>query len=174
MYFDPDLIVPNRNLSIREGAILPWAKRKSIYYHQMLDALARHYQFDIIHTPFKDLPSHLQQILLYGSGDEKIDFYYDDGTRRFSHQREFMGIIPNLDRRYKETDSSSIRQELDQYMSTSICPDCSGSRLRRESLFIKINDSSIHDITRLSIKEAHEFFSRLKLSQRERKIAQRM
>jgi excinuclease ABC subunit A len=171
MYFDPDLVVPNRNLSIREGAILPWANRKSIYYHQMLDALARHYKFDI-YTPFKDLPPHLQQILLHGSVDEKIDFYYDDGTRRFSHQREFMGVIPNLDRRFKETDSSAVRQELDHYMNTSTCPDCSGSRLRKESLFIKINDHSIHDITKLSITEAHTFFSRLNLSKRDKKIAQ--
>ena len=173
MYFDPDLVVPNRNLSIREGAILPWANRKSIYYHQMLDALARHYKFDI-YTPFKDLPPHLQQILLHGSVDEKIDFYYDDGTRRFSHQREFMGVIPNLDRRFKETDSSAVRQELDHYMNTSTCPDCSGSRLRKESLFIKINDHSIHDITKLSITEAHTFFSRLNLSKRDKKIAQRI
>ena len=171
MYFDPDLVVPNRNLSIRDGAILPWANRKSIYYHQMLDALARHYKFDI-YTPFKDLPSPLQQILLYGSGDEKIDFYYDDGTRRFSHQREFMGILPNLDRRFKETDSSAVRQELDHFMNTSTCPDCSGSRLRKESLFIKINDHSIHDVTKLSITEAHTFFSRLNLSKRDKKIAQ--
>jgi excinuclease ABC subunit A len=173
MYFDPDLVVPNRNLSIREGAILPWANRKSIYYHQMLDALARHYRFDI-YTPFKDLPQHLQQILLYGSGDERIDFYYDDGTRRFSHEREFMGVIPNLDRRFKETDSSAVRQELDHYMNTSTCPECSGSRLRKESLFIKINSHSIHDITKLSIAESHIFFSRLKLGSRDKKIAQRI
>ncbi len=173
MYFDPGLVVPNRNLSIREGAILPWANRKSIYYHQMLDALARHYRFDI-YTPFKDLPQHIQQILLYGSGDERINFYYDDGTRRFSHEREFMGVIPNLDRRFKETDSSAVRQELDHYMNTSTCPECQGSRLRRESLFIKINNHSIHDITKLSIAESHTFFTRLKLSSRDKKIAQRV
>jgi len=173
MYFDPDLIVPNRNLSLREGAILPWANRKSIYYHQMLDALSRYYQFDI-YTPFKDLPTHIQQVLLNGSGDEKIDFYYDDGTRRFSHQREFMGVIPNLERRYKETDSSSIHQEIERYMNTSTCPDCSGSRLRTESLFIKIGNKSIHDITKLSIKEALSFFHHLKLSERDKKIAQRI
>jgi len=173
MYFDPDLIVPNRNLSLREGAILPWANRKSIYYHQMLDALSHHYQFDI-YTPFKDLPTHIQQVLFNGSGEEKIDFYYDDGARRFSHQREFMGVIPNLERRYKETDSSSIRQEIERYMNTSTCPDCSGSRLRTESLFIKIGNRSIHDITKLSIKEALSFFHHLKLSERDKKIAQRI
>ncbi len=139
----------------------------------MLDALARHYRFDI-YTPFKDLPQHIQQILLYGSGDERINFYYDDGTRRFSHEREFMGVIPNLDRRFRETDSSAVRQELDHYMNTSTCPECQGSRLRRESLFIKINNHSIHDITKLSIAESYTFFTRLKLSSRDKKIAQRV
>ena len=173
MYFDPELVVPNHHLSLREGAILPWAKRKSIYYHQMLDALSRHYRFDI-YTPFKDLPSHLQRMLLYGSGNEKINFYYDDGARRFSHAREFMGVIPNLDRRYRETDSPQLREELSHYMNTSVCPDCAGSRLRQESLFIKIDNRSIHDITRLSIKEALAFFAGLKLGIRDKKIAQRV
>jgi excinuclease ABC subunit A len=173
MYFDHDLIIPNRNLSLREGAFLPWANRKSIYYHQMLDALSRHYQFDI-YTPFKNLPTHVQKALLHGSGEEKIDFYYDDGTRRFSHQREFMGIIPNLERRYKETDSPSIRQEIERFMNTSTCPDCSGSRLRKESLFIKIGNQSIHEITKQPIKEALSFFYHLKLSERDKKIAQRI
>ena len=173
MYFDPDLIIPNRNLSLREGAILPWANRKSIYYYQMLDALSRHYQFDI-YTPFKDLPTHVQQVLLHGSGEDKIDFYYEDGSRRFSHQREFIGIIPNLDRRYKDTDSTSIRQDIERYMNTSTCPDCSGSRLRKESLFIKICEKSIHQITQLSIKEALAFLSHLNLSERDSKIAQRV
>ena len=173
MFFDPDLIIPNRNLSLREGALLPWARRKSLYYHQMLDALSRHYQFDI-YTPFKGLPSRIQQVLLHGSGDEKIDFYYDDGSRRFSHKREFMGIIPNLEQRYKETDSSSVREELEIYMNTSTCPDCAGSRLRKESLFVKIANQSIHDIVKLSIKEGCAFFSTLKLSEREEQIAQRI
>ena len=173
MYFDPELVVPNHHLSLREGAILPWAKRKSIYYHQMLDALSRHYRFDI-YTPFKDLPPHLQRMLLYGSGNEKINFYYDDGARRFSHEREFMGVIPNLDRRYRETDSPQLREELGHYMNTSVCPDCAGSRLRQESLFIKIDNRSIHDITRLSIKEALAFFAGLKLGIRDKKIAQRV
>ena len=93
-------------------------------------------------------------MLLYGSGSEKINFYYDDGARRFSHQREFMGVIPNLDRRYRETDSPQLREELSQYMNTSICPDCSGSRLRQESLFIKIDNLAIcihqqHTVRRL-------------------------
>lgn len=171
MYFDPDLVIPNRNLSVREGALLPWAKRKSIYHYQMLDALSHHYQFDI-YTPFKDLPTQIQQVLLYGSGEEKIKFYYDDGSRRFDHQRPFSGIIPNMERRYKQSDSSLIRQEIELYMNTRTCPDCSGSRLRRESLFIKIGNKSIHDITQLPIKEALSFFHQLKLSKRDKIIAQ--
>jgi len=173
MYFDPDLIVPNPNLSLREGAIIPWAKRKSIYYYQMLDALSRHYHFDI-YTPFKDLPTQVQNVLLYGSGEDKIRFYYDDGSQRFDHQREFIGVIPNLEQRYKETDSPSIRQEIELYMNNRTCPDCSGSRLRRESLFIKIGDKSIYDITKMSIKEALSFFHHLKLSERDKKITQRI
>jgi len=173
MHFDPDLIIPNRILSLREGAILPWANRKSIYYYQMLDALSRHYQFDI-YTPFKDIPDQIQHILLFGSGDEKINFYYEDGSRRFDHKRTFSGVIPNMERRYQETDSISVRQDIERYMNTTTCPDCSGSRLRKESLFIKIANNSIHDITKLSVKEALSFFRHLKLSERDKKIAQRI
>ena len=170
LYFDPKLIVPNPELSIREGAIHPWAKRNSMYFHQILDALSEHFKFDI-YTPFKALPSHVQQVLLYGSGDEKVKFYHEDDSGRHFYYRSFEGIIPNLERRYKETDSGLIREEVERYMNIHPCPDCKGSRLRSESLFVKIMGMSIYDVTCFSVTQALHFFSNLVLSSREKTIA---
>ncbi len=170
LHFDPELVVPNPELSIREGAIHPWAKRNSMYFDQILDALSTHYHFDL-YTPFKDLPPKVQQVILYGSGDEKIKFYYEDEDRRYSYSRPFEGVIPNLERRYKETDSSWTREEVERYMNIHPCPDCKGSRLRSESLYIKIEGMSIYDVTRLSVTQALHFFSNLDLSSREKAIA---
>ncbi len=170
LHFDPELVVPNPELSIREGAIHPWAKRNSMYFDQILDALSTHYHFDL-YTPFKDLPPKVQQVILYGSGDEKIKFYYEDEDRRYSYSRPFEGVIPNLERRYKETDSSWTREEVERYMNIHPCPDCKGSRLRSESLYIKIEGMSIYDVTRLSVTQALHFFSNLDLSPREKAIA---
>ncbi|RLA94831.1 MAG: excinuclease ABC subunit A, partial [Deltaproteobacteria bacterium] len=128
------------------------------------------YHFDL-YTPFKDLPPKVQQVILYGSGDEKIKFYYEDEDRRYFYSRPFEGVIPNLERRYKETDSSWTREEVERYMNIHPCPDCKGSRLRSESLYIKIKGMSIYDVTRLSVTQALHFFSNLDLSSREKAIA---
>jgi excinuclease ABC subunit A len=122
-YFDPDLIIPDQNLSLREGAILPWANRHSVYFTQMLDSLCQHYHIDI-YTPLKELPKKVQEALLHGTGDEEIKFYYEKDDRRYYHTRPFEGIIPNLDRRYHETDSYHIREEIERYMSIRPCPAC--------------------------------------------------
>ncbi len=131
MYFDPDLIVADKSLSIREGAVVPWAKRTSVFFFQMIDAFARHYKFSL-RTPFKKLPEKLQKIILYGSGEDKIKFYYEkDDQRRYIFQEKFEGVIGNLERRYKETESEYIRHEIEKFMNIRDCPECKGSRLKR-------------------------------------------
>jgi len=170
LYFDIDLIVPNPELSIREGAIQPWAKRNSVYFHQILDALSKHYNFDI-YTPFKNLPSPIQQVLIYGSGEEKIKFYYEDDNRRHFYHRTFEGLIPNLERRYQETNSDLTREEVEKYMNFHPCPECKGSRLRPESLFVKIMGKSIYDVSCFSATKALHFFKNLDLNSRESTIA---
>ncbi|MBI5682651.1 MAG: excinuclease ABC subunit UvrA [Deltaproteobacteria bacterium] len=173
LYFDPDLVVPNKELSLRDGAIAPWERKSSIYFHQMIDAISSHYNFDI-YTPFKDLPKKIQDCLLYGSGDEDIEFYYEKGDRRHYYKRAFEGILKNLERRYHETESFGVREDLSLYMNTQPCPVCNGSRLKREALFVKIDGRSIHDITKMSIKEALSFFTELKLGRTETEIARRV
>ena len=172
-YFDPDLIIPDQDLSLREGAILPWANRHSVYFTQMLDSLCQHYQIDI-YTPFKDLPKKVQEVFLYGSGEAEIKFYYEKEDRRYHYSRPFEGVIPNLDRRYHETDSYHIREEIERYMSIRPCPSCGGARLKPISLAVKVGDKSIHEITALPIEKAHEFFQHLNLDRKEREIAKRV
>lgn len=173
MYFDPDLVVPNKDLSIREGAVLPWSKRSSQYFHNILDSLSKHYRFSI-YTPFKLLPKRIQEIILYGSGGEKIRFFYEDGERRFYYEKEFEGVLNALQRRYQETDSDAVREELEQYMSNRPCPECKGARLKKESLSVKIDGRSIYDYTCMSVKEALEVFSKLRLNPRQEEIAKRV
>ncbi len=170
---DEDLVAPNKNLSLREGAIKPWERRSSVYYYQMLESLAKHYGFDL-RAPFKNLSSQHQKVILYGSGDEVIKFSYDNDGKREYYYRSFEGVVENLKRRYKETDSNYIREEIAEYMSMHPCPSCKGARLKPETLAIKINEKSIIDATRLSIKEALSFFSNLKLTEKESIIAHRI
>ena len=173
MYFAPDLIVPNNNLSIREGAVIPWQGRSSMLFHQMLDSLAEHYHIDL-YAPFKTLPPQVQKVILQGSNGEQIKFYSERDDRRHFYFREFEGVIPNLERRYRETDSEIIRQEVERYMNIRGCPMCQGARLRQESLFVKINELNIHQVTGKSIREALDFFSNLTLSPREQEIGRRI
>ena len=172
-YFDPDLIVPNQEVSIREGAVLPWQGRNSMYFHQTLQSLADHYRIDL-NTPFKNLPARVQKVLLYGSNGEQIKFHYEREDRRHFYYRDFEGIIPNLERRYRETDSEIIREEMEKYMNIRPCPACQGARLRKESLFVKVGGVNIHEVTEKSIRQALEFFTHLDLNPREREIARRI
>ena len=173
LYFDPDLVVPNKEISLREGAIAPWGKKSSVYFHQMIEALSRHFKFDI-YTPFKELPKQVQDVLLYGSGDEEVEFYYEKGDRRHYYKKQFEGVLKNLERRYHETDSSDVMEDMTQYMNAQPCPVCNGSRLKKEPLFVKINGHSIYDITQMSIKEGFRFFKALKLGKTEQEIARRV
>jgi excinuclease ABC subunit A len=172
-YFDPDLIVPNQEVSIREGAVVPWQGRNSMYFHQTLQSLADHYHIDL-YAPFKNLPAQVQKVLLYGSNGEQIKFHYEREDRRHFYYRDFEGIIPNLERRYRETDSEIIREEMEKYMNIRPCPACQGARLRKESLFVKVGGLSIHQVTEKSIRQALEFFTHLDLNPREREIARRI
>jgi excinuclease ABC subunit A len=173
MYLDPDLIVPDKDLSIREGAVIPWQGRTSMHFHQTIDSLAEHYHIDL-YAPFKTLSPQVQRVLLYGSDGEQIKFYNDRDDRRHFYFREFEGVIPNLERRYRETDSEIIREEMERYMNVRPCPMCQGARLRQESLSVKINSLNIHQVTEKSIREALDFFENPELSAREREIARRI
>ena len=170
---DPDRVIPNKQLSIREGAIRPWERRSSMFYYQMLEALAEHYDFDL-RAPFQELAPAHQKILLYGSGADEIRFYYEKDGRREFYRRPFEGVIPNLERRYKETDSAYIRAEIEEFMGMNPCPACKGNRLKPESLAIKIAGKSIAAVTEFSIQEALQFILDLRLNEKERVIAQRI
>jgi excinuclease ABC subunit A len=173
MYFDPEEVVPNPELSLREGAVVPWETRTGYYYHQLLEALADHYAFDI-NTPFARLPERIRQILLHGSGKETVRFFYDQGERRHYYEKPFEGIIPNLERRFHETDSDRVRENLERFMNVMPCPTCQGARLRPESLFIRVGGSNIQEVCALSIHDAERFFETLRLSDKEFEIGRRI
>ncbi len=172
-YLDPDLIVPDPDLSLREGALAPWSKRHSVYFQQMLDSVCQNYGIDI-YTPFKSLPKKIGEIFLYGSGKEEIKFYFEKDDRRHFYNRPFEGIIPNLERRYHETDSFYIREEIERYMSIRDCPSCNGTRIKPVSRAVKVGERSINEITSLSIESAYDFFQGLKLEPRELDISRRI
>ena len=173
MYFDENLVVPDRELSIREGAIAPWAGRSSTYHFQMLDALSQHYNFDV-NCPFNKLPKDIQTVLLYGSGDEMIRFFLDRGGRRFFYSRNFEGILNQLDRRYKETNSNAVRMDLAHYINLQECPTCHGSRLKKESLSVTVVGRNIYDVCRSSIRECLGFFELLPLTLQESLVSERI
>lgn len=168
---DPELVVPYPERSINEGAIVPWSKsgKKDNYYHQMLRAVAEHYGFSL-DTPFRDLDEEHRRAILYGT-DEKIQFVFQRKNRTYRVNRRFEGVIPRMERIYMETKSNYMRTYIGRFMSNHACPVCGGSRLRPESLSVTINGRSIHDVVEMSIREAHEFFDSLKLTEREEYIA---
>ena len=173
-FIDRDLVIPNKDISIRDGAIAPWSRTSSPspYYLQTLMALSNHYSFSI-DCKWSSLPEKFQKIILDGSGDEKITFNYDDGSRTFKTTKPFEGILNNLKRRYLETDSNWMREEIEKYQSKSDCSKCNGYRLKEEALCIKINKSNIGDISKLTIDEAILWFDNLqkKLSKKDTEIS---
>jgi excinuclease ABC subunit A len=171
-YFDPDLVVPQKRLTLDEGAVEPWGKRAG-YYRQILESLARHYSFSL-KTPFQRLPGKVKDLILFGSGDEEIEFFYRKDRNRYTFFEIFEGVLPNLERRHRETKSADVREELEKYMNAQPCPVCKGSRLKREALFVRVDKKSIHDIVNMSIKEALKFFNALKLDKTHREIARRI
>jgi len=154
LFFDPRLVVPDQNLSISQGAIAPWAKSKSPYVTQTIEALSAHYGFDR-KTKWKDLPQQAQDVFLNGSGKEEITFRYDEAGRVYQIARTFEGLIPNMERRYRETDSAWSREELERYQNNRPCGTCGGYRLKPEALAVKIAGLHVGQVVQMSIKDAH-------------------
>ena len=173
MVIDPELVVPDDSLSIRDGALKPWEKRSSIYYHQMLDTISAHFKFKLS-TPFKNLTKKTQKILLYGSGDEQIKYFFEKDGRQHHYTDTFDGVIPDLERRYLETDSTWSREEIARFMRALPCQQCDGKRLRKEAVSVKVTDLNIVELTSFSIGKAFKFFKDLKLTKQENNIARRI
>jgi len=153
LFFDPRLVVPDESLPLMRGAIAPWAKGSSPYYKQTIEALSKHYGFDR-NKRWRDLPDAVKDVLLYGSKGEKIRFRYDEGGRVYEIERPFEGVIPNLERRYKETDSAWSREEMERYQNNRPCGVCQGYRLKPEALAVKIGGLHAGQVVRMSIREA--------------------
>jgi excinuclease ABC subunit A len=170
---DPMLIVPNPELSLREGAVLPWVRRQSVFFMEFLEAFTSLYGTDI-YTPFKQLPEDFRKALLYGSGDKVIRFAPDRDSGRHLYSKPFEGLISQLERRYRETESSQAREEIQQYMAFCPCPACQGARLRPESRAVRIQAHAIHQVSALSNLEAAGFFGSLNLQGQQGRIAERI
>ncbi len=161
-FFDADRVVVNPGLSLAGGAIRGW-DRKTTYYYQMIKSLASHYEFDI-ETPFNELSKKLQNVVLYGSGKDKIEFFYANSRgMQIKKVHRFEGVLPNLERRYRETESSAVREELSKFLNSQDCPDCKGTRLNEAARHVFVADRSLPELTGLSIGHAREFFRTMKL-----------
>ncbi|HET6389851.1 excinuclease ABC subunit UvrA [Hyphomicrobium sp.] len=160
--FEPDLVVPDGSLSLEKGAIYPWAKTgvSSPYYEQTLESLAKHYKVSM-KTPWERLPKHVQLALLFGSDDEDIVFTYWDGSRNYSTEKPFEGVIGNIARRFKETDSDWVREELSRYQAAHPCEGCNGYRLKPQALAVKVGGKHIGEVCDLSIKTANDWFAEI-------------
>ena len=174
-HFDEQLIVPSKSKSLRDGAIAPWANSSSKYYLQTLQSLAKQFGFSI-EVAFSELPTVFQDIILHGSGDQSVEMVYDDGLRSYKTRKPFEGIIPNLARRYRETESNWVREELEKYRTVQPCDACTGKRLKPESLAVKIVNKDISDIAALSIGDAVMWFQEISnsLTAKEQEIASRI
>ncbi|HKK00039.1 MAG TPA: excinuclease ABC subunit UvrA [Desulfotignum sp.] len=168
--FDPTLVVPDTNISLRQGAVLPWQNKDSVQFMEFLDALTAHFQEDI-YTPFKKLSSEFRTTLLFGSGQKKLPFYMERSGKKIFYQKKFEGIIPNLKRRYHETDSPVVREDIKQYMNFIACPRCKGSRLTPASASVRIGTYTIWDLCSLAIPETLAAVSALKLTEKHKIIA---
>jgi excinuclease ABC subunit A len=175
LFFDPALVIPDEDLTLREGAVAPWANSTSQYYHQALDGLAKHYGFDL-HTPWRRLPLAAREVILYGSGKEVVPIQFEDGFRAYTTNKAFEGVISNMDRRYRETDSSWVREELSRFQATSCCEACQGARLKPEALAVKIRGQHVSQVAELSIAKAHHWYGELEqhLKPKDREIARRI
>ena len=173
--FDADMVIPDKDRSLHKGAVAPWAKGPSPLYTQTLQALALHYGFSM-DKPWHSLPEKAQEVVLYGTGTEKIKFVYDDNARKYEVVKPFEGVLPNLERRWRETDSSWVREELGRYQSDTPCEACGGARLRPEALAVKINGRNISEVSGLAIRPARDWFASLDqvLTDKQMEIARRI
>lgn len=172
---DPDLVVPDPSLSIAEGAVEPWSQRPVLdaMYKKMLRIVCEHYGVSP-YTPWKELPEKFKEVIMYGSGEETIHFTYRMSNSTYETYRPFEGVIPNLERRYRETKSNRAREMIEKYMATRVCRACNGTRLRPESRAVKVGGKNIVEVTQLSVKEAIQFFEKLELTDLQKKIAERI
>jgi len=175
MFFDPELVVPNESLSLDNGAILPWANSSSKYYGQTLAALARHYGFSLKKS-FGSLSKAHRQVVLFGSGKDDVTMDYNDGRKSYSIHKPFEGVIPNMERRWRETDSNWVRDELGRYQTVTVCSTCKGHRLKPETLAVKLDKQHISEITGKSIQQAQQWFLQLDktLTKKQNEIARRI
>lgn len=172
MEIDPDLVIPDRTKSIAQGALIPWSSNAA-WYFQSLESLGKAYDFDV-HTPVGELTDKQLKVILYGTGNTKINYRFEKEGRSHIFNAPFEGIVNNLSRRHKETNSEWMREEIESYMSTHPCPKCNGARLKPETLAVKIGDRSIYEVTRLTVQEALKFFEGVELSQRESVISRQV
>ena len=174
-HFEAQLVVPDPRLSLRQGALAPWAKSTSKYYIQTLESLAKTFGFSL-DVPFEELDIQVQHVLLHGSGNQAVEMIYDDGLRSYRTTKPFEGLLPNLTRRYVETDSNWVRDELEKFRAIQPCEGCGGKRLKSESLAVRIDDKDISDISALSIGDAADWFTQLSdsLSAQQSEIAVRI
>jgi excinuclease ABC subunit A len=174
-HIDPELVIPDKERTLRKGAISPWSKSSSPYYVQTLAALGKHYKFTL-DTKWKDLPKKTQEAILYGSGEAEIRFSYDDGMRAYDTKRPFEGVITNLDRRFRETDSDWAREEISRYFTDVPCEACLGYRLKPEALCVRIADKHIGQVSDMSVKGAAAWFNELpeRLTAKQNEIASRI
>jgi len=175
MYFDAELVVPNDTLSLHQGALSPWANSTSKYYGQTLESLALHYEFDLT-VPWTKLHKKFREIILFGSGRDAVTMRYHDGNKAYEITKPFEGVIPNMERRWRETDSNWVRDELSRYQTVAICSTCKGYRLKPEALAVKINGLHVGQVVEMSIDEAFAWFSTLdeKLTEKQSQIAVRI
>ncbi|MDA9553510.1 excinuclease ABC subunit UvrA [Emcibacteraceae bacterium] len=176
LYFDPELVVPDTSLSLNEGALAPWGKSNSPYYAQTLESIAKHYKFKT-NTPWKKLSEKIKEVLLNGSGSEEIEITYNsDNIKSYVVNKSFEGVIGNIKRRWRETDSNMMREELAKFQSSTTCDACDGHRLKQEALAVKIDGKHISEITELSVRRSLEWFTELsgKLSDKDNEIASRV
>ncbi len=158
LFFDERLVVPDQNLALLQGAIAPWSKSKSPYFTQTVEAIAKHYAFDK-KTKWRDLPGTVKEVFLRGSGGEEIEFRYDEGGRVYQVKRVFEGVIPNMERRYRETDSTWSREEMERFQNNRACGSCQGYRLKPEALAVKIAGVHVGQVVRMSITEAYDWIA---------------
>ena len=173
--FDADLVIPDRDKTLHKGAVAPWSRGPSPLYTQTLQSLSRHYGFSM-DLAWRDLPEKARTVILHGTGSEKIKFTYDDNARKYEVSKAFEGVLPNLERRWRETDSAWVREELGRFQSETPCEVCHGKRLKPEALAVKVAATDIAEVSRLSIKHAHDWFTALdgKLTDKQMEIGRRI
>ncbi|MBU7006276.1 excinuclease ABC subunit UvrA [Phosphitispora fastidiosa] len=172
MEIDPDLVIPDKSKSIAQGALVPWSSNAA-WYFQSLESLGKAYGFDV-HTPVGQLTDKQLKAILYGTGNTKINYRFEKEGRSHIFDAPFEGVVNNLSRRHKETNSEWMREEIESYMSTHPCPKCNGARLKPETLAVKVGDKSIYEVTRLTVQKSLKFFERLVLSERENTISRQV